>query len=105
MAGTITHSYFARDVYDSFDKEKKIKFKDYIENIKTYGQGHDILFFDYSIFRGKKIRKLANKIFHKKKTKDFFINLVKYIKHNNLENNYEIVSFLFGLYYSSLCHI
>ncbi len=100
MAGTITHAYFAKDVYNNFNDENKQRFKNYIENIKTYGQGHDVLFFDFSLFNGKKIRKSANKIFHKKKTKAFFINIIRYIKNNNLENNNEIISFLYGY----ICH-
>ena len=75
MAGTITHTYFAYDVYNNFDKKKKKQLKNYIENIKTYGQGHDILYFYYPINlrKGKFIRKQGN-VFHKKNTKLFFIN-------------------------------
>ena len=37
---------------------------------------------------------------HKNDTKKFFINLVTYIKDNNLQENYEIMSFLYGF----ICH-
>lgn len=95
MAGTITHAYFAYDVYQKFDIKKKQKFKNYIDNIKTYGQGHDILFFSNKSY----LRKRAN-YYHKKKTKLFFINIIDYIKENNLENNIDVISFLYGY----ICH-
>lgn len=95
MAGTLTHAYFAYDIYNKFDKNKKQKFKNYIENLKTYGQGHDILFFSSKNY----LRKRAN-YYHKNKTKTFFINMIKYIKDNNLENNLDVISFLYGY----ICH-
>ena len=40
MAGTITHAFFAEDI------AKKINFNDkYINNLKTFSQGHDMYFF------------------------------------------------------------
>ena len=45
MAGTITHAYFALDVYNKFDDKLKERLKNYKENLKTYSQGPDILFF------------------------------------------------------------
>lgn len=96
MAGTITHAYFALDVYDKFDNKTKNNLKNYKENLKTYGQGHDIFFFCTNFTKQKKI----GNYFHKNKTKDFFINIVKYIYDNNLQNDYEIMSYLYGY----ICH-
>lgn len=95
MAGTITHAYFAYDVYQKFNVKKRKILHNYIENIKTYSQGHDILFFSNKT----NLRKRAS-FYHKKKTKLFFINMITYIKKNNLENNYDVISFLYGY----ICH-
>lgn len=94
MAGTITHAYFAIDTYNKFDKNLKEKFKNYKENLKTYAQGPDILFFSINLFN-RKTKKIGNYI-HKHNTKDLFINMVNYIKNNNLENDYDVLSFLYG---------
>ena len=94
MAGTITHAFFSEDLYNKFDKNTKKNLKEYKENLKTYSQGHDIFFFTFNILNFKQ-RKIGNYM-HKNKTKDFFINMITYIKDNNLENNYEIMSYLYG---------
>lgn len=101
MAGTLTHAIFAEDLYSKFDKKKQKIFQNYLENMKTFAQGHDILFFYYSLNlkKGNYIRKKGS-YFHKNNTKKFFINLISYIKNNNLENNIEILSFLYGY----ICH-
>lgn len=94
MAGTITHAYFANDLYDKLDKKTKNNLKDYKENLKTYSQGHDIFFFTFNVINIK-TRKIGNYL-HKNNTRDFFINMITYIKDNNLQDNYEIMSFLYG---------
>ena len=98
MAGTITHAYFANDLYDRLDKNTKNNLSNYKENLKTYAQGHDIFFFTFN-FLNHKTKKIGNYM-HKNNTKDFFKNIVLYIKDNNLQNNYEIMSFLYGY----ICH-
>ena len=101
MAGTLTHAVFAEDIYNKFNKEKRNKFENYLENLKTYAQGHDILYFYFplNLKNGKHIRSQA-RIFHKKNTKAFFINMINYVKENKLENNLEIMSFVYGY----ICH-
>ncbi len=98
MAGTITHAYFACDLYDKLDKNTKSNLKDYKENLKTYSQGHDIFFFTFN-FLNHKTKKIGSYM-HKHDTRNFFKNIVLYIKDNNLQNNYEIMSFLYGY----ICH-
>lgn len=101
MAGTITHAYFANDVYNKLNNNIKWKLNYNPENLKTYGQGHDIFYF-YLTLDLKKSKFIRNqvKIFHKKKTKLFFINMIKYIIDNNLQNDSDVLSFLYGY----ICH-
>lgn len=88
MAGTITHAFFAEDI------AKKINFNDkYINNLKTFSQGHDMYFF---LIKKRKNGKKIGNYFHQNKTKDFFINMINYIKENNLFNDDEILSYLYG---------
>lgn len=97
MAGTITHAYFADDLYQKFDYNIQNNLIEYKENLKTYSQGHDIFFFTTNI-HNYKTKKIGNYM-HRHNTKDFFKNMILYIKNNNLENNYEIISFLYGNIY------
>ena len=98
MAGTVTHGYFAIDVYNNLDQDTRNNLRNYKENLKTYNLGHDIYFHSLNIYN-RNIKNIG-KYMHKHKTKDFFINTIKYIKDNNLENNYEIISYLYGY----ICH-
>ena len=98
MAGTITHAFFANDLFNKLDKDTQNNLSKYKENLKTYAQGHDIFFFTSNIINHK--TKKIGLYMHKNNTKDFFINIVTYIKENKLQNNYEIMSFLYGY----ICH-
>ena len=53
----------------------------------------------FSILPGKKIREL-NKYFHRNKSQEYFINMINYIKDNNLSDDIDVMSFLVG----SICH-
>lgn len=96
VAGTMTHAYFAEDLYKKLDKKSKNSINK--EYLKTYAQGHDIFFFTFNIINIKQ-RKIGNYM-HKNNTREFFKNIVIYIKDNNLQNNKEIISFLYGF----ICH-
>ena len=61
MAGTITHAFFAMDVYDKLNKKPKKLLENYTNNLKTFGQGHDVFTFSKL--------KLSKKL-HKKKDDD-----------------------------------
>ena len=99
MPATITHSYFTKDVYDILPDE--IQNKVNLERFKMFGQSMDaIMFYNlFSILPGKKIRKFHH-YFHDNNTRDFFINLIRYIKVNGLENDKDVCSFLSGF----ICH-
>lgn len=94
MAGSITHTYFSKDIYSKLDTNTKSIIENSKESFKTFNQGFDVLF-----FAGKKYKKLGN-YFHQNNTQLFFLNLVNYIRKNNLKGNPEVMSFLYGL----ICH-
>lgn len=87
MAGSVTHSYFAMDVYNKLDNKR---IDNNLDDFRTFAQGHDIFSFSNR----------KSHYFHDHKTQDFFINMVTYIKDNNLYNNEEILAFLYGF----ICH-
>ena len=99
MPATIVHSYFANDVYDILPKN--IKERIVPERLRMFGQSMDALMFYnlFSIFPGKNIRNFS-RYFHRNKSQEFFINLINYIRDNNLAKDKDVSSFLVGL----ICH-
>lgn len=101
MPSSMTHSYFGKDVYDKVNDKTKKKLKDYVEDIKTFSNGPDIFYF-YNLMltkKDKRIKKIGYTM-HRKEINNYFINLVNYINDNNLNNNKQILAYLFG----SICH-
>ena len=99
MPATITHAYFAQDVYEILPS----KFKDKLDcsRLRMFGQSTDSLYFYnlFSVLPGKKIQEL-DAYFHRNKTQEFFINLINYIKNNELYDDEDVCSFLVGF----ICH-
>ncbi|MGI6324773.1 MAG: zinc dependent phospholipase C family protein [Bacilli bacterium] len=97
MPSTMTHAYFALDVYDRLDKDSQKRLSKNKEALKTFSQGSDILYFynDVSLRKAKRLRQLGH-IVHHQHSKAFFINLIKYIKENKLEKKGEVIAFLYG---------
>ena len=95
MPSSMTHSYFMRDVYDKLDNNLKNKI--ILEDAKTFAQGPDIFYFYNMCFgrKSKNYRKIGNYM-HKHKTNLYFENMINYIKENNLENDKQCISFLYG---------
>lgn len=98
MPSTITHSYFIMDIYDRLPINRKQFLLGQKENLKVFSQSLDVLNF-YTSFDFKKNKKVRNfsKIFHTKKTGDYIITLINYIKYNNYSNDPEVMSFLYGI--------
>ena len=99
MPATITHAYFAKDVFDILPSN----IKNIIDcsRIKMFGQSMDALMFYnlFSILPGKRIRNFSNE-FHRNETQAYFVNLINYIKENNLANDMDVCSYLAGM----ICH-
>ncbi len=98
MPATVTHAFFAKDVYDILPEEMTQKLD--LDRLKMFGQSVDSLMFYnlFSILPGKEMRKFQG-YFHEHNSQDFFINLLKYIKFNNIED-IDVYTFMVGF----ICH-
>ena len=98
MPATIAHAVFAKDVVDILPEDISKNLD--INKCKMYGQSIDAMKFYnmFSIFSGKKIRNLQE-YFHKTQTQEFFINLLNYMRDNNIKDK-DTCSFLVGY----ICH-
>ena len=97
MPNIYMHSRFILDIYDKLDLNTKYLLIDEKERLTTFAQSIDP-FFLYDVKKLKRkssFRDFAH-YFHNNKVKDFFINLINYIKYNKLENNPEVISYLYG---------
>lgn len=82
MANYSSHIIMAEKLYGKL-KNKDIVDKDYM---KLFSFGQDLTFLSRSCFKDT----------HTINSRSFFINTIKYIKDNNLENNKLVMSYLYG---------
>ena len=82
MANYSSHIIMAEKLYIKL-KNKNIVDKEYM---KLFSCGQDLIFLNYHYFKEA----------HTNNSRKFFINTIKYIKNNNLENNKLIMSYLYG---------
>lgn len=94
MAITVTHSFFAKDVYDVLPSTVSKKLD--VNRLKMFAQGTDGFDFyrHFLFFSNKKMRNFY-KYFHTHKTKEYFLNLLEYIKKNKI-NDKDVYSYLVG---------
>ena len=95
MPSIVTHHLFAKDVYRSF--ERKVSYPHFL----IFAQSFDNLFYYQFLtpWTGSDIRQLGN-IGQHQKVNNFFENIISFIDNNNLQNNQEVMAFLYGC----LCH-
>ena len=96
MPSIIVHHLFANKIYKEINNQNNN-----LEKAKliyqTFAQSHDYLYFfkNLNFQYSKEINELGH-IAHREKTQTYFINLIKYIKENNLQNNPDIIAYLYG---------
>lgn len=98
MPATMTHAFFAKDVYDILPNEIRTNLD--IKRSKMFAQSTDSLMFYNLLFLGKskEIRKFQA-YFHRHQSQEFFLNMLRYIKDNDIKDS-DTYSFLFGF----ICH-
>ena len=98
MPSTVTHAYFSLDVFDKLDDKSKKFLKNNTEDLKTFAQGPDPLYF-YNLmfpFVGKNIRNVYPRKIHDTKTRDFFITLINEINRKKLQKDSQVIGMLYG---------
>lgn len=98
MPATMTHAFFSKDVYDIMPTDIKENLN--IKRVIMFGQSTDSFIF-YNLFSlksGKKMREFQH-TFHTKQSQEFFLNLLRYIKDNNIKD-VDTYSFMVGF----ICH-
>lgn len=87
MPSLVTHYIHSKNVLKELKEAPNIDLNTYY----TFSQSHDNLFYHPS----KKIRKIG-KYAHHHQTQKYLINIIKYILDNNLQNNKNIMGYLYG---------
>ncbi|MCI6265658.1 MAG: zinc dependent phospholipase C family protein [Erysipelotrichaceae bacterium] len=101
MPSSMTHTYFGLDVLKELPPKYQEKIKHKLEHFKLFSQGSDPFMF-YHFFLGKKAKqmgKIQNQMHHQN-TQSFFLNTIEYIYQKNLQQNEEVMSYLYGY----ICH-
>ena len=98
MPATVTHAFFAKDVFDILPTD--IREMCDVDRVKMFGQSVDSLMFYnlFSILPGKSIRKF-DKEFHRTHTRDFFLNVLHFMRDHSIDDS-DTYSFLIGF----ICH-
>lgn len=98
MPATITHAFFAKDVYDILPESIQSRLD--LSRCRMFGQSTDSLMFYnlFSILPGKKVRE-RQPLFHQNYTQNFFLNLLHFMRENQIEDT-DTYSFLVGF----ICH-
>ena len=98
MPATATHAFFAKDVYDILPDNIQSLID--VKRSMMFAQSTDSLTFYnlFSILPGKSIRKYQS-IFHSRQSQEFFMNLLRYIRDNDIVDT-DVYSFLMGF----ICH-
>lgn len=84
MPSFITHNVFAYEVKNKYNL--KVNNLYYI-----FAQSHDFLVYSTN----KEVKTLSHYA-HTNNTRDYIINIIKYIKDNNLTKNIDLISYLYG---------
>lgn len=99
MPSIVTHHLFAKEVYDNIPNhiKEKISYPHY----SIFAQSFDNLFYYNFLtpWQGKDIRKFGETA-QKEKVNKYFENIIQEITTNHLENNKEVLAYLYG----SICH-
>ena len=94
MPSIVTHHLFAKDCL--LDYEKKVNKDIYY----IFAQSFDNLAYYHFFWSFNNEVKNLGKIAQSTKTNEYFLNILKYIKANDLKNDKDVMGYLFG----SICH-
>lgn len=96
MPSITTHHIFAKEVEKNLPKKIRETFREKNKIYETFAQSHDYLF--YNLFHVKKAahaREIGHYA-HKHNTQGYFLEIIRYLLDNHLENNKQCVAYLYG---------
>ncbi len=91
MPACYTHHVFTKDVYKVIDDKIKEKMVNAQDLFNLFGKSFDVLFFS---------RAKLGHFAHNNNVNLYFQNIIKYIRDNNLQDNGDVLAYLYG----SICH-
>lgn len=96
MPSIITHHMFAKEVLNRLNKKTQNRINKELDVYYAFAQSHDYLFYyQLNLKYRKKINELGHYA-HRHKSQEYLLNIIKEIKSNNLENNQQLVAYLYG---------
>lgn len=97
MPSIYTHYMFSQDVKNKLSKNIQAIINENKHYYNIFSQSFDNLYYyNFLSFKpGRKIRRLGSYA-HYHNVNDYFTNILTYIKKNNLEDNSEVLCYLFG---------
>ncbi len=98
MPASTMHAHFSDKLFESLNHEIRQKIDK--DKMATFSQGPDIFLIYHQMFqslskKGLEVQKFGNRL-HNEKVSDFFSNCARYIMDNDLTENKDIMSCLFG---------
>lgn len=101
MPSSVTHNYFAKDVYDKLDVSIQNTFQKDLGLYGVFAQGPDPYFFyDFHLTKKSKEIYKINRKMHSANINEHFRCLVNYINEKNYYSNSEVIAYLYG----QICH-
>lgn len=97
MPAIYTHTVFARNVLKKLPSNIKKSIKSETKLYELFSQSFDFLFYYnfLSIKSGSYIRNFG-RFCHRNNSKAYLLNIIKYLKDNNLTHNKELLAYLYG---------
>ena len=103
MPALTTHYILGNEIAKKLNNEGFDHINTSLTSYLIFNQSHDILYYSMN----KTYNELGS-MGHHEKTKDFIVNIIKYIKQTKQENNDDVIAFLYGIinHYvlDSICH-
>lgn len=97
MPAIYTHNCIAKKIYNKLNSRITSEIKNSKNLYELFSQSFDFFYYYnfLSLKKGKKYRDFGHYC-HRHKCKQYFINIIEYIHDNNLENNSELLAYLYG---------
>lgn len=101
MPSSVTHAYFAEEVYRKLSPFCQSLIKSEGKAYRLFAQGSDpFMFYHLFVGKGAKMGKKLQHQMHTEKTRDFFVEVIRCIHQNHLDSNAEVMAYLYGY----ICH-